>query len=245
MADNSLLYYNSFSLKLIIDKRANKVLCAEAGKDFVDFLFNFLTMPLGSVFRLLKDQLPAPGCVRELAASIENLSQHCFQDFQTKDYLVTKLRGETHVAKVPLLPVSPNRSLKRTIYCCSDKLHSPPRCAQVSSSGRSPRRCSCSLQVSFTDTMGWCREADFVKGEQRYLVKDDLSVLHFDYSIMSGLSLLPTEFSVKDFGVVEERSVRIGLNEGLELLKAFMHNKSALTTVFLGKKETIVDKSSN
>ncbi|CAL1374444.1 unnamed protein product [Linum trigynum] len=99
---------SSFSLKLVIDKREKKVLCAEAGKDFVDFLFNFLTMPLVSLLRLLKDQLPAPGCARELAASIENMNQDCFKTAESKEYLVTNLRGETHVTKVPLFPAKDN-----------------------------------------------------------------------------------------------------------------------------------------
>ncbi|CAL1387243.1 unnamed protein product [Linum trigynum] len=240
---NSSSSSSSFSLKLIIDKRQNKVLCAEAGKDFVDFLFNFLTMPVGSVFRLLKeDRLPAPGCIRQLSDSIENINQTCFQSAEAKDYLVTKLRGETHVKKVPLFPVAPNRSVQRTIYCCSSKKHEP-RCVRVNYWWESS---SCSgSKVRFTDTVGWCREADFVKGTLRYFVKDDLSVLHFDYSIMSGVSLLTTEFNVKDFGIIEEKVVQIGVDEGLELLQAFMRTTSALTTVFLGKKETVVKNESN
>ena len=41
--------------KLMIDKRVNKVVFAEAEKDFVDILFNVLYMPFGSVARLLTD----------------------------------------------------------------------------------------------------------------------------------------------------------------------------------------------
>ncbi|MCH90559.1 DUF674 family protein, partial [Trifolium medium] len=36
-------------LKLLINKESNKVLFAEAGKDFVDILCSFLTMPLGTI----------------------------------------------------------------------------------------------------------------------------------------------------------------------------------------------------
>lgn len=39
------------SLKLLVNKRTNKVILAKAGKDFVDVLFSFLTMPLGAEVR--------------------------------------------------------------------------------------------------------------------------------------------------------------------------------------------------
>ena len=61
-------------LKLIIDKRANKVLFAEAEKDFVDILFNLLYMPFGSVTRLLRDA-GMVGCTGNLYQSIRNLSE--------------------------------------------------------------------------------------------------------------------------------------------------------------------------
>ncbi|KAF2321307.1 hypothetical protein GH714_038564 [Hevea brasiliensis] len=44
------------NLKLLIDKKTNKVLFAEAEKDFVDFLFILLSLPVGTVIRLLKNQ---------------------------------------------------------------------------------------------------------------------------------------------------------------------------------------------
>ncbi|KAI4373014.1 hypothetical protein MLD38_011185 [Melastoma candidum] len=45
---------NTLSLKILIDKQYKKVLFAEAGKDFVDFLFHIMTLPVGAVVRLLK-----------------------------------------------------------------------------------------------------------------------------------------------------------------------------------------------
>ncbi|CAI0625993.1 unnamed protein product [Linum tenue] len=41
------------TLKLLINKKTKKVLFAEAGKDFVDFLFTLLSFPLGTVIKLL------------------------------------------------------------------------------------------------------------------------------------------------------------------------------------------------
>jgi hypothetical protein len=36
-----------------VEKGKNKVVYAEAGKDFVDALFSFLTFPLGTIARLV------------------------------------------------------------------------------------------------------------------------------------------------------------------------------------------------
>ena len=44
-------------LTLIIEKRANKVIIAEAKKDFVDFLFNLLSLPISTVIRLVTPQI--------------------------------------------------------------------------------------------------------------------------------------------------------------------------------------------
>ncbi|CAL1354613.1 unnamed protein product [Linum trigynum] len=79
--------YASFSVKLIIDKNEKRVLCAEAGKEFVDFLFNFLAMPVGAIARIAiddhnKETGPSstqttttilPGCIEKLYESARNL----------------------------------------------------------------------------------------------------------------------------------------------------------------------------
>lgn len=61
------------NLKFMIDKKRKKVLFAEAGKDFVDFLFTLLSLPVGTVIRLLsKDGMV--GCLGKLYESVENLN---------------------------------------------------------------------------------------------------------------------------------------------------------------------------
>ncbi|KAF6167773.1 hypothetical protein GIB67_027551 [Kingdonia uniflora] len=59
------------TVKLNIRKSNNTVLYAEAGEDFVDFLFRLLTIHLGSVLRLLV-QTPKLGCLTNLHKSVES-----------------------------------------------------------------------------------------------------------------------------------------------------------------------------
>ncbi|RLM65320.1 hypothetical protein C2845_PM16G18620 [Panicum miliaceum] len=53
------------AVKLFIDKEKQKVLFAESDKEFVDVLFSFLTLPLGSIVRLLGKQ-SGVGCLDEI-----------------------------------------------------------------------------------------------------------------------------------------------------------------------------------
>ncbi|CAI8612689.1 unnamed protein product [Vicia faba] len=70
------------SLKLVLNEKGNKVLFAEAGKDFVDILCGLLTMPLGTIARLIaKESSIGPvtlGCFNSLYQSVADLNESCF-----------------------------------------------------------------------------------------------------------------------------------------------------------------------
>nr|XP_029120204.1 uncharacterized protein LOC105044555 [Elaeis guineensis] len=73
----------------------------------------------------------------------------------------------------------------------------------------------------------------FVHGIVTYTISDDLTVTAM--STISSITLL-NNFNIKDLGSLEESTVELGLEEGLELLKASLQSKTVLTDVFLGKK---------
>ncbi|CAN1269401.1 hypothetical protein LINPERPRIM_LOCUS13568 [Linum perenne] len=70
-------------LKLLIDKKNNRVLFAEAGKDFVDFLFSIFSLPLGTVTKLLSKNRMV-GCLGSLYKSIEDLSDTFIEPSENK-----------------------------------------------------------------------------------------------------------------------------------------------------------------
>ncbi|MBA0600455.1 hypothetical protein Gorai_006642 [Gossypium raimondii] len=107
------------SLKLLIDCKSNKVLFAEAGKDFVDFLFNLLSLPLGTVIKLLKTN-SIVGSLGSLYESIEKLSETYMHPNQNKDSLLNP-RARTPASGVPLLLV--NDAAGRKVYMCPDSNH--------------------------------------------------------------------------------------------------------------------------
>ncbi|XP_010480428.1 PREDICTED: uncharacterized protein LOC104759168 [Camelina sativa] len=80
------------SLKLLVDTEKNKVVLAEAGKDFVDVLFRLLALPMGAIVRLLEKyklkQAATIGCFNNLYSSVSNLGIHDFMSEACKDMLL-------------------------------------------------------------------------------------------------------------------------------------------------------------
>ncbi|KAK4270438.1 hypothetical protein QN277_023474 [Acacia crassicarpa] len=61
------------NLRIIVSKSKNKILYAEAEKDFTDFLFSFLSMPLGSTLKLLDGNVNL-GSMHNLYKSVKGLN---------------------------------------------------------------------------------------------------------------------------------------------------------------------------
>ncbi|CAH1443481.1 unnamed protein product [Lactuca virosa] len=61
-------------LKFLIDKRVQKVLYAEASKEFMDLLFHIFALPLGTLIKFPSSKQMV-GCLGKLKESIETLNQ--------------------------------------------------------------------------------------------------------------------------------------------------------------------------
>ncbi|XP_022764288.1 uncharacterized protein LOC111309517 [Durio zibethinus] len=222
------------SLKLLIDSRSNKVLFAEAGKDFVDFLFALLSLPLGTVVRPLTTNNMV-GSLGNLYESIESLSETYMQPNQNKDSLM-KPRAPTSASDVPLLLLDDDKPVTRKVYMCPnyhlnvvhDQRLVCPQCK---------KRISIEVPiVSPDDANGESTGKEgSVKGAVTYMVMDDLAVKPM--STISSITLL-NKFNVKEVGALEERAVDLGMDDvassGLKLLRSSLQSKSVLTNVFLG-----------
>lgn len=62
--------------RIFVCKSSNKVLYAEAEEGFVNLLFSFLTIPLGTIVKLLS-RSSSIGCLDNLYKSVENLIPDC------------------------------------------------------------------------------------------------------------------------------------------------------------------------
>ncbi|KAF9674790.1 hypothetical protein SADUNF_Sadunf10G0163500 [Salix dunnii] len=232
---------STMSLELLIDSKHNKVVFAEAGKDFVDFLLNLLALPLGTVIQLLTK--PAmTGCIANLYESLEKLDESYMQPNQNKDSLLKPTVAAEVTDSNFLLPDTNRKPDNQKLYYCpqhpgyvSNTQNSV--CSQCWSPGYGT--CYLSQEVKFAVTNDSTSinappsdQGGYVKGLVTYTVTDDLSVSPM--SMVSVVGLL-NKFNIRDFGVLKEKFVEFGIDEGLELLKASLSSKNALTAVFLHK----------
>ncbi|KAK8334112.1 hypothetical protein V6Z12_A10G246300, partial [Gossypium hirsutum] len=204
----------------------NKVLFAEAGKDFVDFLFNLLCLPLGTVTKLLKTNSMVGSMVGShgsLYESFEKLSETYMQPNQNKDSLLNP-RAPTPASGVPLLL---GYDAGRKVYMCPNSYHRDV----ADDSGMACPQCKKRMETEVTvvgPNVGKGETTDgggFVKGVVTYMVMNDLAVKPM------------STFNVKDVGALQEKVVDLGMNEALRLLKDSLESKTVLTSVFLGNKK--------
>ncbi|KAH9624351.1 hypothetical protein KSS87_020682, partial [Heliosperma pusillum] len=220
------------SLKLLVDSKANKVLFAEAGKDFVDFLFHILSLPVGTVVKLLNVK-GMVGSIGSLYKSVESLSSEYFQADVDKD-VVLKPKAAVNV---PLLELDDGPADNMFYRCYSHYQyvsHDPnaicPSCRSKMSTVVTyvPPQNAVNIGTTSDATGG------YVKGVVTYMVMDNLEVKPM--STILGITLI-NKFHVRDVSALIEKEVEVGFTEGLAMLKAsFEVSNKVLTTVFLSKK---------
>ncbi|XP_060195814.1 uncharacterized protein LOC132625032 [Lycium barbarum] len=222
------------SMKLLIDTKARRVLFAEAEKDCVDFLFHILSVPVGTVIRLLKEK-GMSGCLPKLYESVENLNDTYIQSKECKDILLKPKSSLGTISSVPFLflnnvPVPTQKTFYGCSYASSHTKVSDDPSAICPDCGRN----TLSRKLSYFAPQGVkepvAATKGFVKEVVTYMVMDDLEVKPM--SAISSIALL-NKFNVKDVGVLQEQVVSFGMEEALELLKASFESKTVLTNVFM------------
>ncbi|KAK8334099.1 hypothetical protein V6Z11_A10G250000 [Gossypium hirsutum] len=247
---------NTVNLKLLVDSTSQRVLFAESGKDFVDFMFNILSLPIGSVIKLLtKEQMVVS--LGNLYDSLENMNDTYIHSPKNKDTLLKPIVPNNAANVPPLLPtlefskpigIYRCESLKPIgIYLCGNYYYRGNCGFYVSNDSKSICP-SCKNVMTQTATIvnprkgSSTNEGGYVKGVVTYIIMDDLVVTPM--SAISCFTLL-NKFNIKDVGVLEEKTINIGIDEGVKLLKASLQSKTVLTDAFLKKKAGERDASSS
>ncbi|OEL15525.1 hypothetical protein BAE44_0023453 [Dichanthelium oligosanthes] len=211
------------SLKLLVETKSKRVLFAEAGKEFVDFVFSLLTLPIGAV---ANSSPPAPctaawgGCTRAWTAWARPTS------------CPAPTRRTCSSPRFKMYTCSGHRvtvTMEAGAEC--------PRGRQAMSTAMTfvlPSAAPRSAGGAAAGATAVEESGGYVKGMVTYMVTDGLEV-----TPMSGISSITL---INRFGVgkdvdLAENFVTVGMDEGLALLKAALRSDSVLSDVFLGRKK--------
>jgi hypothetical protein len=208
------------TLKLLVDTKEQRVLYAEARKEVVDFLFSLLTLPVGTIVKILtKDSMA--GSIGNLYDSVEDLDETYVRSGNSKGTLLAPAGGYAG-GKLLQLP-EPDEPGPQEFYRCSYTSYTQ---CQTNLSKVSGTRClgcnhlmttvmklvdsssgSGGVAAAATSTLA---ATGFVQGIVTYTVMDDLKVAPM--STISGITLLNT-FGITDIGLLEEKTVQLGYGE--------------------------------
>ncbi|XP_031286214.1 uncharacterized protein LOC116144925 [Pistacia vera] len=233
---------SAISLRAWVDKEKNKIVFVESDEDFIDVLFSFLTMPMGTIIRLIRKQPPSVGlgCLKNLYGSVENLGVQQFQTAVCKNMLLYPRNGSAAQCEKLKLKIDDGQTLK--YFLCCNKL-----CTLSGYKLLSPYSdaiCDCQehinrevhlLETEVAELLPSCTLYDydyngvFVREQTRFIISDELQVL--PSCTESRLSLL-SKLVGSDWSTIEERNFDIGVDEVLTLLK-FALSETPLTETLL------------
>ncbi|KAI9116037.1 hypothetical protein K1719_012967 [Acacia pycnantha] len=240
MASNSTVLTatsKQISLRVTVDKEKNTVLYAEAGKDFVDVLLSFLTLPLGTIARLVdKDSNMKPlrlGCISSLYQSLANVELKYWNSETCKQMLLQPRSSMERFNQRLKLNIDDTEPTK--FYACEMSDCRGEFSVLVSTFNNIKCKCGKNLIHDVLDERisadytgeGYVEEASFV-------VYDDLRVMPLN--LTSNLCLLK---SLRSKDKIEDFTVNIDLKEVVDLLKCSLVTDMVLTDSLLRRKQII------
>ena len=196
----------TITLKLLVDSEGKRVVFAEAEKDFVDFLVSLMSLPIGTVIKLLSAN-DMVGSLGKLYKSFENLNDNYIQPEANKD-AVLKPASLVFEGAAKLLSLPKNAG--PVVYTCGNCRHyvtynPKDKCPYCSHTMSTPANFGKqTAEASATGGGGYVKEA------VTYIILDDLEVKPM--STISCISLL-NKYNVKELGDVEEMVVSVGMAE--------------------------------
>ncbi|KEH23013.1 DUF674 family protein [Medicago truncatula] len=223
-------------LKLLVNEESNKVVFAEAGKEFVDILCSFLTMPLGTVARLMqKDSSMGPvsvGCLNSLYQTVKDLNKECLWKDSDKEMLLQPKNSSEDYCSTLKFNIDDSQPTKYFIRCLNS--YCDYSSTLYLSTSMDDERCKC-RSAKRSVVLKHFHEG-FVNSDASFVITDDLKIMP-NTMVYTSFSLL------KNSGIVtsstKEMTVIVTKEKVLDLLKCALVSKSPLTDMFLGNKPSI------
>lgn len=193
------------SLTLLVDKERSRVIYAESGKDFVETLLSFLTIPIGTIIKL-SGQQSKMGSLTTLYQSLEDLDLDLLNTKSCKDMLLHPRSSAEELYKNlnPMFDIKPTQYYRCNSWeCCIGKNF-------LISTVENARCCCGKTMDGETSEKEEDIDADggvFVKGKMRFMIRDDMQV-----SVVSSTAsfALLKELGIDDASLLEERNVNVG-----------------------------------
>ncbi|KAJ0021634.1 hypothetical protein Pint_32638 [Pistacia integerrima] len=229
----------AISLKALVDKANNRVIFVESDEDFTDVLFSFLTMPMGTIIRLISNHNQPPtvgmGCMHNLYESIKNLDMQRFRTEACKTMLLCPRNGAAPQNKRLKLQID-DGELPRYFVCDINCTFSGHKLLSLYPNAD----CECGRLMDKTIKLSEktvkklvfdARDRGvFVKGLTHFIISDELQVK--PSSTEASLSLL-SKIGLMDCSAIEEYNIDIGVDEVLTLLRCSLVSKKPLTETLL------------
>uniref|UniRef100_A0A0E0KXR4 DUF674 domain-containing protein n=1 Tax=Oryza punctata TaxID=4537 RepID=A0A0E0KXR4_ORYPU len=246
---------SKISLKLLVDTKSKKVLFAEAGKEFVDFVFSLLTLPIGAVVKLIS-AWTMQGSIGRLYQSVEHINaSYLLPNKDRADLLQPKVlhpdarellllqgskpEGGAGAGGHGGSPLARFKLYTCAGYCATAAMEAKAACPQCKQAMTTEVALvlpsAAPAQSSPSSSSGGEGESSgYVKGLVTYMVTDGLEVTPM--SAISSITLI-NKFSVGKDVELAEKYVSTGMDEGLGILKAALRSDTVLSDVFLTKKK--------
>ncbi|KAL6619684.1 hypothetical protein ACP70R_034823 [Stipagrostis hirtigluma subsp. patula] len=241
---------SKISLKLLVDTKTKKVLFAEAGKEFVDFVFSLLKLPVGAVVKLISAGT-MQGSIGRLYKSVDDIGgSYLLPGTDKSDLLQPKvlhpdgrelllLQGGGDGEASPLARFKMYTCAGHCATATMEAKAACPQCKQAMATelafvlpSAAPRA---GAGAAAAGSSAAEESGGYVKGLVTYMVTDGLEVTPM--SAISSITLI-NRFSAANKDVeLAEKFVSVGMDEGLALLKAALRSDTVLSDVFIARKK--------
>ncbi|KAM0003125.1 hypothetical protein Hdeb2414_s0297g00860121 [Helianthus debilis subsp. tardiflorus] len=205
------------SIKVIVDKVNKRVVCAEVDYSFVDILFSFVTLPMGTIARLLgthdDKKFECLGSFNNLYHSLKDLPER-YLSTECKSMLLNPRSLSYDYCRNLELKIDDTEPIQYLVcnnVCCYSCLQFMS-CINVSSKDNRPRRCQrCCCLMGFQES-NWhsgvfeVSSSVFVSDTATFIVTDDLCVE--PYNLARSIRLL-TDLGITNINHIEERNLQI------------------------------------
>ncbi|KAJ9550875.1 hypothetical protein OSB04_014920 [Centaurea solstitialis] len=211
-------------LEVFLQKSTGKLLFAEAEEDFVEFVFGFLAISLGTVIGTLLDGASSLVCIDNIFKSISNMrvGRH-LKSQSAKGSLLKPHYGSEYASENCIFPLK-EASFRKVYVGLPGETG---RWWETSFFTFDEYERDCVIGHVYVPMIG-----GLLKPSGKFVVADDL-VITPPSSVSSSDYLLKLKVPLND---IEQHKVGVGLEEGLRMLKASLQSSSTVLSIGLERQ---------